>query len=916
MVGRSWVADPPRKAASAELSGLDNIYILREANVVNRVTFSALRIMPRYATQNGLRVDAQRLVAPPTTDLFKCEECKAPVFFVNARDHKRSHFRHAAGESCVIYDESFGNGHSALYEKEDPDGHAWLDWMTCDQVHSHAYAATVTGIGWSHSVSVLGRDDMIIEVRQGFVSPAEVALREQHYQGRRRAWIFKDPRKHVTLHMDTLYDGTTAMTVCAPCRRGVLCLVTDECYIDVGLHGKLLRVKPFADGEVYAGREGLCSIVDTASTILRLYGASLRFGVDELVDGLCKFQCKDGGDVVQTETDFVPWNVWQASGCARLGGGARPKDAAGIWDEIEKLRGVSLYAHRGTKIRKPNHSRRILMDERQKSIVEAIFRGENIDLAGVPGSGKSVVITAIANSFERVGRRVEVLAFTNSVASMLEGKTISSFVGHKRETITPAFVKQYIGDIRTAIIAEGVPDEDRSGAVKKLLKIVRAMRSCSLVIFDEKSMVRPEFFQLVMVLAETIFESSSPWGGIQVMFVGDVCQIQSLFILPDITFDNPGDKEKCERQFYESALTRDEWMHVLDNSTSSALSGEKRKSEGHSPFWRREFQRILQLEGSHEVNPYEMAKTVPYTLESAYRQEDAKLASILDGLRDGILTEESLDCLMSRCVSERPDVSFAVNLCFMKRTRDQIAKELTRGLVEKSFKITLAIEIGGGGIADAEAREFFKDELTAEAEREYGKIATELNADGEGFDFSFSLPVKGRVVVLEAQEDVPRGHSGILRIDQGAVYVGDLEIHKHSIVVTNPVGSYTITYMPLLASYASTIHSYQGLTAHRGVCLYMDLVRLPTGYVGKKPTWPPHPRWPESLGYTALSRAKRLRDVTLVVTPAMIDSLSGNRKPKLTAREIVRHAFDMSAKSLEFQRNFFLKIEARNAAFL
>ena len=136
------------------------------------------------------------------------------------------------------------------------------------------------------------------------------------------------------------------------------------------------------------------------------------------------------------------------------------------------------------------------------------MNGNNVFLTGPPGAGKTYVINQFITLAKKSGKKIAVTASTGIAASHLGGNTIHSWSG-------------------LGILDELLPDDARRlGGSEKLKK-----RYCStdILVIDEISMLHGKRLDMVSHLAQLLRENTEPFGGMQVVLVGD------LFQLPPIT---------------------------------------------------------------------------------------------------------------------------------------------------------------------------------------------------------------------------------------------------------------------------------------------------------------------------------------------------------------------------------------------
>ena len=205
------------------------------------------------------------------------------------------------------------------------------------------------------------------------------------------------------------------------------------------------------------------------------------------------------------------------------------------------------------------------LSEKQRIAFDAVRDGHNVFLTGPGGTGKTYLIGLIKESLSNVA----VTAMTGCAALLLGqgAKTIHSWAG--------------IG------LGTG-PFEQLIGRIRMMKKAATAWRNTRTLIIDEISMMTPDILELLDKVGKRLRNSSRPFGGLQVVFVGD------FFQLPPVA------------------------------------KGVETAFAFQSPVWLQTIQ-----------------KTV--ALDRIFRQEDSAFQKILDEARIGEISPRSLATLKSRC---------------------------------------------------------------------------------------------------------------------------------------------------------------------------------------------------------------------------------------------------------------------------
>lgn len=161
-------------------------------------------------------------------------------------------------------------------------------------------------------------------------------------------------------------------------------------------------------------------------------------------------------------------------------------------------------------------------DDVYNKILNLIKRGDNVFLTGFAGTGKSYILNKLKEKFKK---KLTITSTTGIAAVNVKGQTLHSWAG--------------VGLCRNPV----------SKTVEKIRARVSTLRqilNCKILAIDEISMLNIETFEYVNEVLKEIRENNEPFGGIQLLLIGD------FFQLP------PVEEEALERKYcFDSSLWED-----------------------------------------------------------------------------------------------------------------------------------------------------------------------------------------------------------------------------------------------------------------------------------------------------------------------------------------------------------------------
>jgi ATP-dependent DNA helicase PIF1 len=145
------------------------------------------------------------------------------------------------------------------------------------------------------------------------------------------------------------------------------------------------------------------------------------------------------------------------------------------------------------------------MNIEQQKALNTIIEGNNVFLTGAGGVGKSYTLSNVISWARDNGKKYAVTATTGSAAVLINGRTIHSYLG----------------------IGLGVKSAEQLACKVLAFKpTANKIKNLELLIIDEISMMDADLMNKIDELLKIIRKSNRAFGGVQVVFVGDFCQLQ------------------------------------------------------------------------------------------------------------------------------------------------------------------------------------------------------------------------------------------------------------------------------------------------------------------------------------------------------------------------------------------------------
>lgn len=183
----------------------------------------------------------------------------------------------------------------------------------------------------------------------------------------------------------------------------------------------------------------------------------------------------------------------------------------------------------------------------QEKALQILKAKQNVFLTGVPGSGKTYTVNKFTEYLRDRGVKYSVTASTGIAATHINGTTIHSWSG--------LCIKEKVG----------MSDID---AMMLKSYLVKQIASTEVLIIDEISMLSAQQLDCVDFILRNIRQNDSPFGGIQMIFVGDFYQLPPV----DKKIGNSPKKFAFEAESWKNALTQTCYLTEQHRSNDGTLN--------------------------------------------------------------------------------------------------------------------------------------------------------------------------------------------------------------------------------------------------------------------------------------------------------------------------------------------------------
>ena len=383
----------------------------------------------------------------------------------------------------------------------------------------------------------------------------------------------------------------------------------------------------------------------------------------------------------------------------------------------------------------------------QQEALQILKMGHNVFLTGSPGSGKTHTINEYVSYLRSHGVEPAITASTGISATHIGGVTIHSWSG--------------IGIKHTL-------DKNDLKKIASTNYITKRVKRTNVLIIDEVSMLSPETFSMIDAVAREIKANTLPFGGMQIVVVGD------FFQLPPVV-----KKEE-----------KDDPQTILIEKYSGRFAC-------NSPAWQR-------------------AKLVTCYLTEQHRQDDSNFLNLLSAIRQNNFNDSHLHYINTRKISYDDAPETAPKLFSYNADVDRVNNEILDNLDGESKEFSMLSQGTESLVAVLKKGCLSPNNL-------YLKV-------GAAVMFTKNNPkerfVNGTLGVVE--NFVEHSQEPIVKIRDGRrikVQTMDWTIEENGKVRAR------ITQLPLRLAWAITVHKSQGMSLDEAVMDLSNVFEFGQGYV-------------------------------------------------------------------------------------
>lgn len=387
----------------------------------------------------------------------------------------------------------------------------------------------------------------------------------------------------------------------------------------------------------------------------------------------------------------------------------------------------------------------------QEEALKILKMGHSVFLTGEPGAGKTFVVNDFVYYLRSHNIEPAITASTGIAATHIGGTTIHSWSG--------------VG------IKQRLTDQDLE-YIKSNKNVARRIKKTEILIIDEISMLTPEILDSVDLICRAIKDARLPFGGIQVILVGD------FFQLPPVN------------KYQNNSSDFDGFSQFADEFQVSKFAYQ-------SSAWR-------------NLNP-----KICYLTEQ-HRQEDRHFLSVLTAIRENKFNNDHLGILISPRVQKSSNTKYSLKLFTHNANVDRLNDEMLAKIGSQAKEFIMTSRGPDMIVANLKKNCLSPEKLALKIG---AKVMFTKNSPKDGY-FNGTL---GTVSDFNAEDGLP-----VISLKNGrriTVTYADwkLEIDGYSVA--------QITQLPLRLAWAITVHKSQGMSLDEATIDLSNVFEFGQGYV-------------------------------------------------------------------------------------
>ncbi len=389
----------------------------------------------------------------------------------------------------------------------------------------------------------------------------------------------------------------------------------------------------------------------------------------------------------------------------------------------------------------------------QDQALDILKTGANVFLTGEPGAGKTHTVNAYVNYLRACDIEPAITASTGIAATHIGGMTIHSWSGIGIKTHLDKY------------------DLDKIASSEYICKRVNKTK---VLIIDEISMLSTNMLDMVDMVCREIKQNPEPFGGMQVILVGD------FFQLPPIVKNNFAKKEQDEQNLFGSS-----------------------KQKNNKTF-------------AYSAGAWERTRPVVCYLSEQHRQDDVDFLSLLSAIRADNVNEKHFELIKQRAI-DHDDMPENITKLFSHNLNVDSVNSHELSKIEDETKVFHMTSEGSEKLIETMKKGCLSPE---KLELKVGAVVMcTKNNQKEHF-------VNGTLGVVTGFDDITE--NPMIKIQNGRTLT--IEPMDWTVEENGKIRA-QIRQVPLRLAWAMTVHKSQGMSLDAAVMDLSQVFEFGQGYV-------------------------------------------------------------------------------------